>query len=201
MIATEPLSASWWRDYGFADHATFNDERHLLIYGQRTADDRLAFGGRGSPYHFGSTVEPRYDTNETVFAHLAHSLHELFPSLDAAITHRWGGPLAMARSKYPSVTVDHDSGLASAGGYTGDGVTLSYVCANVLADLIVAPDVSTPFTDLPFVQVPPRRWEVEPLRWLGINAGIALATYADHRERTRLSGSSASTLLARLLGQ
>ncbi|HEY5302705.1 MAG TPA: FAD-dependent oxidoreductase [Acidimicrobiales bacterium] len=201
MIATEPLSLNWWRDYGFADYATFNDERHLLIYGQRTADDRLAFGGRGSPYHFGSTVEPRYDSNETVFSHLTHSLRELFPTLDAAVSHRWGGPLAMARNKYPSVTVDHPSGLAFAGGYTGDGVTLSYVCANALADLIVAPDAATPFTDLPFVQVPARRWEVEPLRWLGINAGIALATYADHRERTGHRDSRASTLLARLLGQ
>src|ERR1019366_7195106 len=63
MIATEPLAASWWRDYGFDRFPTFNDERHLLIYGQRTSDNRLAFGGRGSPYHFGSTVEPRYDTD------------------------------------------------------------------------------------------------------------------------------------------
>ena len=30
------------------------DGRHLIIYGQRTADDRIAFGGRGAPYHFGS---------------------------------------------------------------------------------------------------------------------------------------------------
>jgi glycine/D-amino acid oxidase-like deaminating enzyme len=200
MIATEPLSASWWRDYGFAGYPTFNDERHLLVYGQRTADDRLAFGGRGSPYHFGSTVEPRFDVHHGVFAQLHASLRELFPTLDAEITHRWGGPLAMPRSKFPSVTVDHDTGLCAAGGYTGDGVTLSYVCANALADLITSPDEETPFTSLPFVQTPTRPWEFEPLRWVGINTGIALATWADHHERRHGRASRASALLSRLVG-
>ena len=200
MIATAPLAATWWREYGFDQFPTFNDERHLLIYGQRTADGRIAFGGRGSPYHFASTVEPRYDHHKGVFAHLHASLRELFPTLDAPITHRWGGPLAMPRDKFPSVQVDHRTGLASAGGYTGDGVTLSYVCANALADLIVAPDAVTAYSSLPFVQTPPRRWEIEPLRWLGINAGIALATYADHHERRDGTSSRASGVLARLMG-
>lgn len=200
MVATAPLSETWWRDYGFDRFPTFSDERHLLIYGQRTADNRLAFGGRGSPYHFGSTVEPRYDNDEDVFARLETSLGELFPTLDATITHRWGGPLAMARNGLPSVRVDHDTGMASAGGYTGDGVTLSYVCANALADLITSPETPTPYSTLPFVNGPSRRWEFEPARWLGINAGIALATYADHFERGHDGESRASTWLARLMG-
>jgi hypothetical protein len=106
----------------------------------------------------------------------------------------------MPRNKFPSVRVDHDSGLAAAGGYTGDGVTLSYVCANAMADLIVTPDVATPYSSLPFVQSPARRWEVEPLRWLGINTGITLATWADHHERRRGRVSRASVLLTRLMG-
>ena len=54
MIATEPLSAEAWDEIGLRRRETFADLRHLRIYGQRTADDRLAFGGRGAPYHFGS---------------------------------------------------------------------------------------------------------------------------------------------------
>jgi glycine/D-amino acid oxidase-like deaminating enzyme len=61
MIATEPLSKDFWNEYGFNDYATFADDRHLIIYGQRTSDDRIAFGGRGAPYHFGSSVEKRFD--------------------------------------------------------------------------------------------------------------------------------------------
>ena len=200
MIATAPLNDSWWRDYGFAQSPTFGDERHLLVYGQRTADNRLAFGGRGSPYHFGSTVEPRFDANPAVFAHLATSLRELFPTLDTEITHQWGGPLGMPRDRLPSVIVDHATGLATAGGYTGDGVTLSYVCANALADLILAPATPTPYSELPFVNHASRRWELEPLRWAGINAGIALATYADHYEGRHEGESRAATWLSRLMG-
>ena len=48
MIATEPLPASFWDGIGIEHGQTFTDFRHLLIYGQRTADDRFAFGGRGA---------------------------------------------------------------------------------------------------------------------------------------------------------
>ena len=66
MIATDPLSADQWAAIGLADRATFADARHPVIYGQRTADDRLAFGGRGAPYHFRSRIEPHFDTDERV---------------------------------------------------------------------------------------------------------------------------------------
>ena len=200
MVATEPLGSDFWDEVGLGRYETFNDDRHLLIYGQRTRDDRIAFGGRGSPYHFGSTVEPRFDYNDRVFTMLESTLHELFPTLDAAVTHRWGGPLAMPRDRTPSVTVDYDTGLASAGGYSGDGVVLSYVCANALADLIVDPDADTAHTRLAFVGTSSRPWPLEPLRWIGINAGLHLATWADHHERRRGTPSRAGRLLARLLG-
>ena len=58
MIATAPLPDAAWAQIGLAGRPTFGDLRHLIIYGQRTADGRLAFGGRGAPYHFGSAVRP-----------------------------------------------------------------------------------------------------------------------------------------------
>jgi glycine/D-amino acid oxidase-like deaminating enzyme len=199
MIATEPLSADFWNDVGFNRYETFADDRHLIIYGQRTNDGRIAFGGRGAPYHFGSSVEPRFDTNDKVFAKLEATLRELFPSMDGAITHAWGGPLAMPRDHSPFVHVDFDSGLASAGGYTGDGVVLSHVAATALADLITRPDTDSAFTRLAFVQRTGKRWEFEPLRWIGINAGLALALWADRVEAKRAKVSRASRWLDRLV--
>ena len=61
MIATEPLPPAVWDEIGLAGRPTFSDLRHLIIYGQRTADGRFAFGGRGAPYHLGSSVRPSYD--------------------------------------------------------------------------------------------------------------------------------------------
>jgi glycine/D-amino acid oxidase-like deaminating enzyme len=199
MIASAPQSRSFWDSVGLSNYETFADDRHVIIYGQRTSDDRIAFGGRGAPYHFGSTVEPRFDEDARVFALLEGTLRELFPDLEGDVTHRWGGPLAMPRDLSPSVTVDHASGVASAGGYTGDGVVMSYVAANALADLLTRPDVATPFTTLPFVQHHGRRWEVEPLRWLGINAGLSLAARADRADE-RGRRSRASGWLERLVG-
>ncbi len=195
MIATEPLSSSFWDEVGFRGYETFSDGRHLIIYGQRTNDDRIAFGGRGAPYHFGSTVEERFDNNLRVFSLLEKTLRELFPSLPASVTHAWGGPLAMPRNQFPFVSVNFESGLASAGGYTGDGVVLSYVAANALADLLSHPEKDTDFTTLPFVQQPIRPWEFEPFRWLGINSVTALAARADRDEaRSVKPGQSARAL-------
>jgi glycine/D-amino acid oxidase-like deaminating enzyme len=197
MIATSPQSPEFWQTYGFEDFPTFADDRHLIIYGQRTSDGRLAFGGRGAPYHFGSTVEPRFDENARVFDALLRTLCELFPGLEGGADFSWGGPLAMPRDLSPFVTLDHNQGLAALGGYTGDGVVLSFVAARALADLICTPDVVTDYTSLPFVQHHSKRWEIEPFRWLGINAGLGLAAWADHAE-SRGRTSRASQVLTRL---
>ncbi len=96
MIATEPLSAAVWDEIGWSDCETLSDGRHLIIYAQRTADNRIAFGGRGAPYHFGSGTRDEFDRDRGVFAELRQVLHELFPMVrPARITHEWGGPLAI----------------------------------------------------------------------------------------------------------
>ena len=88
MIATAPLPEAAWDEIGLAGRPTFGDLRHLIIYGQRTADGRLAFGGRGAPYHLGSAVRPSFDRVPAVFAALRRTLAELFPVVGTArITH------------------------------------------------------------------------------------------------------------------
>src|SRR6202008_2670263 len=124
MIATAPLPDETWTQIGLAGRQTFNDLRHLIIYGQRTADGRLAFGGRGAPYHLGSAVRPSFDRVPAVFAALRRTLTELFPSPgDGAVTHGWGGPIGGPRDWCASVGLDRSTGLGGAGGYVGDGVS------------------------------------------------------------------------------
>lgn len=199
MVATSPQGEGFWESVGLAGRETFADDRHMIIYGQRTADDRIAFGGRGAPYHFGSAVEARFERVPRVFDLLGATLRDLFPGLEGDLTHRWGGPLAMPRDLSPSVVVDRASGLAAAGGYTGDGVVMSFVAGRALADLITAPDRATEWTRLPFVHHRSRRWEVEPARWLGINVGLSLGAWADRVEERRGRPSRAGELLGRLL--
>jgi glycine/D-amino acid oxidase-like deaminating enzyme len=139
----------------------------MIIYGQRTADDRLAFGGRGAPYHFGSRVRPAYDRDPRVFEALRVTLRSMF-GIDPPIAYRWGGPLAIPRDWMPSVGLR--DGFGWGGGYVGDGVAAANLAGRTLADLILKRD--TPRTTLPWVGHTSRRWEPEPLRWLGVNAGL-----------------------------
>jgi glycine/D-amino acid oxidase-like deaminating enzyme len=169
MVATEPLPNSVLADIGLDQRQTFSDKRHLRIYGQRTADGRLAFGGRGAPYHFGSRVHPAYDYDARVHHMLHDILRDLFPVIqDAAFTHSWGGNLGIPRDWYPSVGFDRHTGVAWAGGYVGDGVTTSCLAGRTLGDLIVGE--ASDLVALPWVGRRSRRWEPEPLRWTGVNA-------------------------------
>ena len=199
MIATEPLSDAFWAEAGLARRETFADHRHLIIYGQRTADGRMAFGGRGAPYHFGSAIRPEFDRDGSVHESLRVALVELFPALaDAQITHRWGGPLGIARDWFPSVGLDRASGQAWAGGYVGDGVSTTNLAGRTLCDLMLHRD--TELTALPWVGHRSKRWEPEPLRYLGINAGLLLAGSADRAEERTGRSTWRSTALERLLG-
>ncbi|MGN9913349.1 NAD(P)/FAD-dependent oxidoreductase [Phytohabitans sp. LJ34] len=178
MISTPPLPDDFWATAGLAERETFADFRRLIIYGQRTADGRLAFGGRGAPYHFGSKTSAEYDNEPRVFAALHRALVELFPALAGVpATHSWGGPVGVTSDWSASVGLDRDTGLAWAGGYVGDGVGTTNLAGRTLADLILG--VESELTSLPWVGHKSPRWPPEPLRWMGINAVRKLVTWAD----------------------
>jgi glycine/D-amino acid oxidase-like deaminating enzyme len=199
VVATEPLPASFWERAGLAQGETFADHRNLIVYGQRTATDRMVFGGRGAPYHFGSRIQPGYDRHPKVFSGLRRTLIDLFPDLDQhAFTHAWGGPLGIARDWHASVGLDRATGVGWGGGYVGDGVGTSNLAGRTLADLVL--DRDTELTRLPWVGHRSPRWEPEPLRWLGVTAGLRAMTAADPEERLTGRPSLAARALAPLLG-
>ncbi len=199
MVATEPLSEQLWSEVGLSRRETFSDHRHLIIYGQRTADGRLAFGGRGAPYHFGSSVRPAHDRISSVHALLRSTLAELFPPLgEARHTHAWGGPLGVPRDWFSSVGLERQRGMAWAGGYVGDGVSTTNLAGRTLADLILERD--SDLVHLPWVGHRSPLWEPEPLRWLGANAGLWTMALADRTERRWGRPSRLAAAMDGLLG-
>ena len=141
----------------------------------------MAFGGRGAPYHFASSIRPEFDGDARVHEALRSTLVDLFPDLaDAAVTHRWGGPLGIARDWFTSVGLDRETGTAWAGGYVGDGVSTTNLAGRTLSDLIL--ERPSELTGLAWVGHRSKRWEAEPFRYLGINAGLLLASRADRAE-------------------
>ena len=181
MVATEPLDDDVWEEIGLSERQTFADGRHLVIYGQRTADGRIAFGGRGAPYGYASKIDPSIEQRSRIHDRIIEALVELLPVLDGiAITHRWGGVLGVPRDWFPSVGFDRSSGLAWGGGYVGEGVAASNLAGRTLADLITGTD--SPRVDLPWVGHRSRNWEPEPLRWLAINGALGVMGVADRTE-------------------
>ncbi len=182
MIATEPLSDSLMTEIGLINRPTFNDGRYIVIYGQRTEDNRIAFGGQGKPpYLFGSRIDPTIANNESSHEVIWQTLIELLPQLkDVAITHRWGGVLAIPRNWLPGLRYDKSSGLGVLGGYVGEGVAAANLAGRTMADLVL--DLQTDIVSLPWVGVHPRRWEPEPLRWIGVRASRRLMGSADAYE-------------------
>ncbi len=199
MLATAPLPESTWDAIGLSRRETFADDRHLVVYGQRTADGRIAFGGRGAPYHFASAIRPDYDRVPAVHAKLAATLAELFPPLAGVeITHRWGGPLGVPRDWFPSVGYDRRAGLAWAGGYVGDGVSTANLAGRTLADLLTGAD--SDLVRLAWVGRRSRPWEPEPFRYLGVSSALAVMSSADAVEERSGRPARRATWLGRATG-
>ncbi len=181
MVATEPLEAAMWDAIGLRCRETFADDRRMVIYGQRTTDDRIAFGGRGAPYRFGSGIDAATESSSDIHDRISATLVELFPPLaDVEITHRWGGVLGVPRDWRPSVGLDRSTGIAWTGGYVGEGVAAANLAGRTIADLVLRPD--SPLVALPWVQHRSPRWEPEPLRWAAINGARRLAGWIDEQE-------------------
>lgn len=194
MVATEPLPDSVWDEIGWRGAELLGDEAHAYCYAQRTPDGRIALGGRGVPYRFGSRTDVDGRTQEWTITSLRGILHDLFPATrDVPLAHAWCGVLGVPRDWSASVGLDPATGVGWAGGYVGSGLTTTHLAGRTLADLVLGRD--TALTRLPWTNHRVRRWEPEPLRWLGVKAMYGLYREADRRESTGLGRTS---VLARL---
>ena len=168
VVLTEPLSEAQWQEVGWADGECLSSHALTVDYVTRTHDGRVLFGGRGVPYHFGSRVAAAFDRDVRAHANLRARFRRWFPALhDVRFTHAWGGPLGVTRDWMPVFVHDRTLGVATCYGYAGQGVAPSNLAGRMLADSI-AERSGSPLLELPLAQHRVRRWEPEPLRWLGV---------------------------------
>jgi glycine/D-amino acid oxidase-like deaminating enzyme len=194
MIVTGPLSESAWKSVGWDGFETLGDEAHAYMYAQRTADGRIALGGRGVPYRYGSGIDHRGAVPAPTVAQLGRVLRRMFPvAAQAGLEHAWCGVLGVPRDWCATVLMDPRTGLGWAGGYTGHGVAAANLAGRTLADLVRG--VPSPLTMLPWVGHRSPRWEPEPARWIGVRGLYAVYRTADRLESA--SGSERTSRLAR----
>jgi len=180
VIATEPIPDSLWAEIGLANRELFEDTPVFIAYGQRTADGRIVWGGRGAPY-WGSNP-PSSMRAPRIVEKLRTRLVERFPMLrDIAVTHRWGGVMGMTRDQRSSVGFDPPTGEAWAGGFFGAGVAPSNTAGRTLADLITG--ARSDLVRLPWVNHRSPQWEPEPFRSIGVKAMLAGLRLLEERQR------------------
>lgn len=186
MTITEPLTDEQWAEIGWEGRETIASQRFGVDYLQRTADGRIAFGERGSPYKFGSRIEDALDVDEQARRDLERMTLDWFPMLRGVrFTHHWGGPIGMPRDRMPTMSYDRATGIATARGYSGLGVGTSNLSGRVLTALIC--DIESPLRLLPPVGHESPNWEPEPVRWAGVTyVRRALFKLDEEMERTGL---------------
>ena len=198
MVATEPLPLKVWNEIGISNHEAFAEGSHLVTYAQRTFDGRLAIGGRGAPYTWGSRRNDASENQGKNHERIKAMAREWFPILNTCeFTHSWGGAVGVTRDWAPYVRTKAKFG--EMGGYAGDGVAFSYLAAGAMSDLIL--NKKTERAQLPFVQWENPRWEPEPLRWIGINVAIKLSGLADKEEKRTNRPSRIMKMLSLVTGQ
>ena len=198
MIASEVLPEEIWNQLGVKDRFTFAEGTHLVNYAQRTSDNRLAIGGRGASYPFGSKLIEEKEMTNSVHQSLERMAKRWFPVLESVrFTHAWGGAVAITRNWEPYVQFDKATGYGRLGGYAGDGVTMSYLASKILAELITGRE--SEISNLHFVNRKIRKWEIEPLRYLAVNSLVKLSGIADKEEARTGRPSLVSKLISPLI--
>lgn len=192
IVVTDPLPDTLWDEIGWDDCQLLGDASHAYCYAQRTREGRIAMGGRGVPYRFGSKTDTRGQTQPETIRQLKDILERLLPQTNNIGLHQaWCGVLGVPRDWCTTASMDLDTGIAKAGGYVGVGVSTSNFAGQTLAELIL--DRQTERTALPWVNRKARQWEPEPLRWLGIHSMYWLYHLADRNE-ARSEGTRSSAL-------
>ncbi|OOB89849.1 NAD(P)/FAD-dependent oxidoreductase [Rathayibacter sp. VKM Ac-2630] len=201
LVATEPLPAAVWDELGWAGRETLGDSAHAYMYAQRTADDRIAIGGRGVPYRYGSRIDVDGATDPRTLPKLRGILERFFPVLrGVGIDHVWSGVLGVPRDWHATVGLDRATGLGRAGGFVGTGVTATNLAGRTLRDLVLGE--RTALTELPWVDHRVRRWEPEPLRWLAVTTLYTAYGLADGAEaRGRATTSPLASLADAVAGR
>lgn len=129
-IATTPQPKNIWKEGALI----WEDTRDYL-YARTTLSGRIIIGGEDSE----ETIEP--EARDRLIPQksrlLARRLKALWPRADIEIAHRWAGTFDTTEDGLPLIgPVPGAKGVYAAYGYGGNGITFSYLAAQLIGDLI-----------------------------------------------------------------
>jgi glycine/D-amino acid oxidase-like deaminating enzyme len=129
-IATAPQSQNIWNG-----GALIWEDSKDYLYARTTATGRIIIGGEDSD----ETVEP--DARDRLIPQksrlLAHKLAALWPPADIDIEFRWSGTFDTTTDGLPLIgPIPGNRCIYAAYGYGGNGITFSFLAAQLIGDLI-----------------------------------------------------------------
>jgi len=135
MVATEPIPERLFDCPHYS--------RHGFDYWQQREDGRILAGGFRD-----TALAEEFTTNEETTPGIQNALESFVTELvgwPVVVTHRWAGLFGLVPDFLPVVgPVPGEDGLWVAGGYSGHGMVLGFLCAELVADAILgreAPDL------------------------------------------------------------
>ena len=129
-IATRPQPQKVWKD-----SALIWENSKDYLYARTTSAGRIIIGGEDSD----EMIEP--DARDRLIPEkssvLARKLAALWPVADVDIEFRWSGTFDTTRDGLPLIgPVPNAKGIYAAYGYGGNGITFSFLAAQLIGDLI-----------------------------------------------------------------
>jgi glycine/D-amino acid oxidase-like deaminating enzyme len=183
LIATAPLSENEWERVIWNNAEGISGMAHTYFYSARTPDNRIAIGGRGKPYRFASGFDTNGIVDNKTVQALKLLLDSLFPQVDLKVDYAWCGVIGVTRDWSPFVHQVAETGNIMLGGYAGQGLTAAYLGGRIASSLAL--DIDDDYASLPWVRDLPRKWEIEPLRWIGANGLYRVYSLADVLEHRK----------------
>lgn len=159
QVATAPFPPGT-RGSLLPDGQAVSDTRRVIRYFRRDAASRLIVGGKGTSH---APRRPQdFDLQRKMVA-------RLYPDMaDAALTHLWGGQVALTIDRLPRIVAIGPDALASLG-CNGKGVAWNTALGPVLADALLTGD----YAGLPIPVTRPRPIPFHELRRVYVAAGSA----------------------------
>ena len=153
IVLTEPLTPEQWERVRWQTRCGIEDKRVMVHFSRPTADGRILWGGRDSPF-MPDGPNPRHDRNQHLFNRLEETFRWTFPQLDdVAIDRGWAGPVCGTVDCIASVNWLKGDRILYALGYAGHGVGPSRLVGQIVRDMLLTE--GTDLTALPFVAKKP----------------------------------------------
>ena len=157
----------------------------MIHYYQVTADHRIAFGKGGWGIALGGRITRSFDQSTRRARDVEKNFRRLYPMLDdVRVTHDWSGAIDRSFIGLPIIgNTGGRSHIVHAVGWSANAVGPSRIGGKLIASLVLEQDDQ--WSRSPLVNLPPRRFPSEPLRYIGAHV---IRTAVVRKERAEIGG-------------